>query len=243
MSTQIRNLRTGPDTSLIEAVYRDILEPSFEPNELDPLDVVLDGLTEGGSYECWGLCALDGDTPAGCVLGYPYPESGVLLIGYIAVRADLRSRGVGGMLLEAARREWYGQAGLTLVLAEIDDPRYHPASGDIDPDRRITFYARHQTQLLVGPYFQPRLDGEGKQRVYDMFLAVLNGDGKTSLPGPTIAAFLREYFTASGEDGDWPLAADPAGQWLLHWYGTRETVGLLPIDNYPKAEIPRVPGR
>ena len=166
----------------------------------------MDGLTEGGSYECWGLCALDGDTPAGCVLGYPYPESGVLLIGYIAVRADLRSRGVGGMLLEAARREWYGKAGLTLVLAEIDDPRYHPASGDIDPERRITFYARHQTQLVVGPYFQPRLDGEGKQRVYDMFLAVLNGDGKTSLPGPTIAAFLREYFTASGEDGDWPLS-------------------------------------
>ena len=182
-------------------------------------------------------------TRLACVLGYPYPESGVLLIGYIAVRADLRSRGVGGMLLEAARREWYGQAGLTLVLAEIDDPRYHPASGGIDPDRRITFYARHQTQLVVGPYFQPRLDGEGKQRVYDMFLAVLNGDGQTSLPGPTIAAFLREYFTASGEGDDWPLAADPAGQWLLHWYGTRETVGLLPIDSYPKAEIPRVPGR
>jgi GNAT superfamily N-acetyltransferase len=243
MSTQIRNLRTGPDTSLIEAVYRDILEPSFEPNELDPLDVVLDGLTEGGSYECWGLCALDGDTPAGCVLGYPYPESGVLLIGYIAVRAGVRSRGVGGMLLEAARREWYGQAGLTLVLAEIDDPRYHPASGGIDPERRITFYARHQTQLVVGPYFQPRLDGEGKQRVYDMFLAVLNGDGKTSLPGPAIAAFLREYFTASGEDGAWPLSDDSAGQWLLHWYDARETVGLQPIGDYQKAEIPRVPGR
>ena len=150
-----------------------------------------------------------------CVLGYPYPESGVLLIGYIAVRADLRSHGVGGMLLDAARRQWYGRAGLTLVLAEIDDPRYHPASGNIDPARRITFYARHEKQLVVGPYFQPRLDGEGKQRVYDMFLAVLNGDGKTSLPGPAIAAFLRSTSPLRGRmaTGRWPPTRRDDGSW------------------------------
>jgi hypothetical protein len=147
------------------------------------------------------------------------------------------------MLLEEVRREWYGKGGLTLVLAEIDDPRYHPASANIDPERRVAFYARHETQIVTGPYFQPRLDGEGKQRVYDMFLAVLCGDGKASLPAPTITAFLKEYFTASGEDSDWPLADDSEGQWLLDWYSKRETVGLQPVDKYSNVEIPRIPSR
>lgn len=167
----------------------------------------------------------------------------MLLIGYIAVKSGLRSRGVGGMLLEEARRQWYGKAGLTLVLAEIDDPRYHPASGDIDPGRRVAFYARHGTQIVTGPYFQPRLDGNGKERVYDMFLAVLHGGDQASVEAPRIVAFLREYFTASGEDSDWPLANDSDGKWLLDWYSKYETVGLQPVDKYSKVEIPRVPSR
>ena len=81
-----RDLRANAETSLIKATYKEILEPSFSLDELDTLDGVLAGLTEDGSYECWGLCALDDETPIGCILGYPFPESRVLLIGYIAVR-------------------------------------------------------------------------------------------------------------------------------------------------------------
>src|SRR5262249_11762243 len=154
----------------------------------------------------------------------------------------LRSRGVGWALLEEARRRWFGKAGLTLVLAEIEDPRYHPASGDIDPARRVAFYARHETRLVVGPYFQLRLKGEGKKRTYDMFLAVLHGGDKASVPAPQLAAFLREYFT-NEEGSDWPLAEDQEGRWLLDWYLGRQTVDLRPIGQYSKAEIPRVPGR
>jgi GNAT superfamily N-acetyltransferase len=245
MSTQlrIRDLRTEADRRLIEAVYRDILEPSFDDDELDSLEVVVDGLTAAGSYECWGLVALDGDTPAGCILSYPYPACQVLLIGYIAVRPGLRSHGVGGLLLAEARQRWYGQDGCTLVLAEVDDPRYHPAVGDIDPVRRIAFYTRNETQLVAGPYFQPRLEGEGKERVYDMFLAVLSGGEAASVPAAQIVAFLREYFTDSGEDAGWPFADDADGRWLLDWYRSRETVSLQPIGRYAQAEVPRVPGR
>lgn len=239
---QVRDLRAEADTSLITRVYRDILQPSFDDSELEALEVVLDGLTTGGSYECWGLCALDGDTPVGCILGYPYLASRVLLIGYMAVRSGLRSRGVGQTLLAEARRRWYGRGGLTLVLAEIEDPRYHPAVGEVDPARRVAFWARHGAQMVIGPYFQFRINGEGNKRVYDMFLAVLYGGDRALVSAPQLAAFLTEYFEI-GEGTHWPLAEDEEGRWLLDWYRDRETVDLQPIGEYSKAEIPRCPGR
>ena len=99
MSNSIRfyDMRDA-DSGFVEIVYREILEPSFSPDELDPLDLILDGLTEGGSCELWGLSALDrADRPVGCILGYPYRESGVLLIGYLVMQAWVtRSHGIGG---------------------------------------------------------------------------------------------------------------------------------------------------
>jgi hypothetical protein len=211
------------------------------------LEVVLDGLTPGGSYECWGLCALDGETPVGCVLGYPCPEARVLLIGYMAARPGMRSRGIGASLLDEAQRRWFGKPDFTLVVAEIDDPRFHPRRGDVDPERRVGFYAAHGAQIIVGPYFQPRLEGEGKKRAYDMFLAILPGSGTVSppraMPARQIAEFLLEYFAGSAEGRDWPLAEDAEGRWLLDWYRGRETVSLQPIGKYPEVEIPQVPGR
>lgn len=247
---QFRDLRASADTALIEAIYSDILGPSFDRDELDPLDIVLDGLSEDGSYACWGLCALDGDEPVGCILGYPHLVSRVLLIGYVAVKRGLRSRGIGGKLLDEAGRRWYGKAGLTLVLAEIDDPRYHPAKDGIDPQRRVDFYAKHQTQIVVGPYFQPQLGEGGRKRVYDMFLAVLprsdratDPRNKTTVEGRQLVTFLREYFTAAGEDSDWPAAEDAEGRWLLDYYRTRDHIDLCPIDKYQEAAIPRVQDR
>jgi predicted N-acetyltransferase YhbS len=239
---RFRDLRADADTSLIEAVYRDILESSFNHNELETLDVIVDGLTEGGRYECWGLCALDGDEPVGCVLGYPYLVSGVLLIGYLAVRPSVRGRGVGRTLLDEAKRRWYGKTGLSLVVAEVEDPRYHEAARGIDPERRIAFFARREAQLVIGPYLQPRLD-ESMKRVPHMFLAVLDGGGRASVPSPQIATFLTEYFRTTAEDRDWPLAEDAEGHWLFDWYHDRDTVRLQPIDKYATVEIPSVPGR
>lgn len=241
---RFRDLRA--DAGLIEAVYHEILEPSFDPDELETLDSLLDGLMPGGSDEVWGLCAMDGEKAVGCVVAYPYWRSGVLLIGYVAVRPGQRSHGIGGLLLDEARRRWYGKPGLTLVVAEVDDPRYHPPTGEIDAERRVAFSARQGWQLVVGPYFQPRLKGPGKKRVYGLFLAVVDGSGGSAGPGQSVsarqlAAFLLEYFETSEECGDWPQ--DEEGCWLLTWYRGRETVGLQPIDTYSEAGIPQVPGR
>jgi GNAT superfamily N-acetyltransferase len=228
--------------SLVQDVYRRILQPSFGPNELDTLDTLLEGLANN---ETWGLCAIDGDTPVGCMLGYPYTQSHVLLIGYVSVKPGLRGGGIGHVLMDAAEQRWYGNDGLSLVLAEIEDPRQYPAVGDIDPKRRALFYARRGAQVIVGPYFQPRLDGEGKRRVPHLFLTVLDGNSEAITPENSVRAeqvtnFLLEYFRESGEGSDFPRADDEEGNRLVAWYRDRETVPLHPIGDYAQIEIPQI---
>lgn len=237
---QVRNMATEVSAGVVEGVYREILEPSFGPDELDTLATVREGLQEG---EAWGLCALDGEMPVGCALGYPFVESHVLLIGYVTVKSGLRSRGIGDLLLDEAQKRWYGQADL--VLAEIEDPRRHPAVGDIDPQRRAMFYARHGAQVVVGPYFQPRLDGEVKKRVYDLFLTVLSArsgviNPENAVPAGILTDFILDYFRQSGEGADWPRAEDEEGNRLLAWYRDRETVPLHPIGDYAQIKIPQL---
>jgi GNAT superfamily N-acetyltransferase len=234
---QVRDMKDGVSVGVIAAIYREILEPSFGPDELDTLGTLLEGLAEGGT---WGLCAMDGETPVGCVLGYPYAESQVLLIGYVTVKPGLRGGGIGDLMLDKAEKQWYGEVGL--VVAEIEDPRRHPVVGDIDPKRRATFYARRGAQVIVGPYFQPRLGGEGKKRVYDLFLTVLSGGNKGSVPAGMLTDFILDYFRESGEGDDWPQADDEEGSRLLAWYRDRETVPLHPIGDYAHIEIPQISG-
>jgi GNAT superfamily N-acetyltransferase len=233
---------TEVSASLIEKVYCELLEPSFGPDELDTEDTFLEGLAQG---EVWGLCAIGGDAPVGCVLGYPFKESKVLLIGYLTIKPGLRSGGIGARLMDEAQHRWFGKDDLTLVLAEVEDPRRHPPVGDIDPKRRAQFYARRGAQVVVGPYFQPRLDGPGKRRVYGLFLTVLGGHREAAIPknsirGEQLTNFIVEYFRDSGEGSDFPRADDAEGQELLAWYRKRETVGLHPIGDYTQIEIPQL---
>jgi len=234
---------TEVSDSLTRVVYHDILEPSFEPDELDTLDTVLDGLAND---EIWGVCALDHGSPVGCVLGYPYAESQVLLIGYVTVKPGLRGGGIGGLLMDAAERRWFTKAGFTLVVAEVEDPRRHPATGDIDPKRRAEFYARRGARVVVGPYFQPRLDA-GKKRVYDLFLTVLSGPTEAVSSDNAISAaqltdFLLQYFRDSGEGSDFPRPEDEEGSRLLTWYRDREAVPLHPMGDYTHIAIPQIKG-
>jgi GNAT superfamily N-acetyltransferase len=237
-------MRSEVSADLIEEIYREILEPSFGPNELDTLDTFLGGLAED---EAWGLCALDGDKPVGCIMGYPFARARALLIGYVSVRPELRGGGIGDVLMDAAQQRWYAKPGVALVLAEIEDPRRHPPAGDIDPARRAMFYARRGAQVVVGPYFQPKLEGDGKKRVYDLFLTVISGTNdaispQNSVRAEMIADFMLDYFRDSGEGSDWPRADDDEGTRLLAWYRDRESVSLQPIGEYAQIDIPRISG-
>ncbi|BBZ72018.1 GNAT family N-acetyltransferase [Mycobacterium paraseoulense] len=243
----VRDIRTEAGAGVIEEIYREILHPSFGPDELDSLDTIVGALADSGSDAPWGLCAFDYETPVGCLLGYPYPHSGALLIGYVSVKPGLRGGGIGHVLMDAAERRWHADPNTTLVLAEVEDPRRHPVVGDIDPKRRAAFYARRGAQVVVGPYFQPRLDAEGKKRVHDLFLTVLSGSRDAITPENSVCAeqladFLIEYFRDSGEGSDFPRVDDEEGNRLLAWYRDRETVALHPLADYARIEIPRMSG-
>ncbi len=238
---QIDDMRSNVSASRYDEIYREILHPSFRPDELDPPSAVFDILSAGGRYQPSGLCALDGDTPVGCVLAYPFPLSKVLLIGYVAVKSAYRGRGIGALLLDAAAQQWFGTADFTLVLAEVEDPRHHPVVGEIDPARRVNFYARRGARMVVGPYFQPRLGGDGKHRVYDLFLTVLSGGGPDdSVCAGQLGGFLLEYFRGSGEARDWPRTDDEEGNRLLAWYRGRDVIALHPIGEYAQIDIPEL---
>jgi GNAT superfamily N-acetyltransferase len=241
----VRDMRTEVGAGVIEEIYRDILQPSFGSDELDSLDTILGALADSGSNAPWGLCAVDDDAPVGCLLGYPYPQSRVLLIGYVSVKPGLRGGGIGHVLMDAAERRWRSDPNTTLVLAEVEDPRRHPVVGDIDPKRRAAFYARRGAQIVVGPYFQPRLDGEAKKRVGGLFLTVLCGSAvapDNSVRGEQLTNFLLEYFRDSGEGSDFPRPGDEEGNRLLAWYRAHDTVALHPLGDYAQIDIPRTGG-
>lgn len=237
----VRDMSTEVSASVIRDIYHDILEPSFGTNELDTLETLLEGLAND---EAWGVCALDGDTPLGCVLGYPYRKSRVLLIGYVTVRPGLRGGGIGSALMDAAEQRWSEGSDVSLVVAEVEDPRRHPVIADIDPKRRAEFYARRGALVVVGPYFQPRLAGGGKKRVYDLFLTVLDAKAnrENTVRADQVTQFILEYFRDSGEGTDFPRSDDDEGSRLLAWYGERETVPLRPMADYAEIEIPRLSG-
>jgi GNAT superfamily N-acetyltransferase len=239
-------MRSEVSAGLIGEIYRQLLQPSFETDELDSLDTILEGLAEGGSYDAWGACALDGQTPVGCVLGYPFNCSHVLLIGYVTVKPGRRSRGIGGLLMDHVQQKWYEKDDLALVLAEVEDPRHHPVADGIDPKRRAAFYGRRGAQVVVGPYFQPRVDSTA-ERVQNLFLTVLSGNRDAITPENSVRTamlvdFLIEYFQQSGEGSDWPQANDEQGKRLLAWYRDRESVQLHPIGDYAQIQIPQISG-
>jgi GNAT superfamily N-acetyltransferase len=142
------------DQATLERFYRDVLEPSFPPAELMSLEAVRNAYL-GADAQPAALLVADGEPIAG-ILAETIPASGVLLIGYLAVHRAQRSRGHGARLLAATLPKWRASLRPPLVLAEIDDPRFHAADADTgDPWARLRWWDRAGSRLLAMPYFQP----------------------------------------------------------------------------------------
>jgi hypothetical protein len=148
-------LRELASDETLALVYDLVLTAAFTPDELEPL-YKLRGYLEVSPPEAFGLYAVDqsGD-PIGCCIYYPDPDASTLLLGYMAVVADGRSRGVGTRLFRESQSKWFADDQYDLVVAELDDPRVYPVLNDIDPERRIQFYSKVGCRLVCGPYFAP----------------------------------------------------------------------------------------
>ncbi|MGP4111471.1 GNAT family N-acetyltransferase [Streptomyces sp. 4N509B] len=186
----------------LDAVYRELLEPSFRADELDPLEEVREAVASGDTT---GWVAVDPDgRPLAAALGEWDPELRVGLLAWVAVRPGLRGHGAGGRVLDAALRAWRAAWDPCLILAEVADPAHH-AAGEAahgDPTARLRFYLRRGARALDVPYFQPAL-GAGRRRVDGMLLLVLHahpdlgGARPDTVDGAVLRAYLESYQTSA----------------------------------------------
>lgn len=225
----------GMDSPLLDAVYEELLVPAFPAHELMTREEMRGGLESG---LLWVSAVVREGRPDGAAVAEWSPESGVLLLAYLAVRRGLRSSGIGGALMGEVRGGWQERVRPLLTLVEIEHPAAHTADADRgDPAARLRFYARHGARALDVPYFQPRLR-PGAPRVPGMLLAVLATApglaGRPTVPSEPVRAFMREYFRQC-EGG---VPDDPAAAALLAAMAP-DGIRLLPTDD--PAAVPCAP--
>jgi GNAT superfamily N-acetyltransferase len=188
------------DAQQVADFYRRVLAPHFPADELETSENIAAGLKSGGTR---ALAARTAEgTIVGGAVGDLFPSSRVMLLSYLAVAAEGRGTGTGGLLMKALTDLWGRQFSPPLLIMEVEDPRhYHsdpdhsdPAFGD--PVARVRFYERLGARALPVPYFQPALGPDG-HRVPHLMLMVFGGTdappGTAQVDGNLVELFLTEY--------------------------------------------------
>jgi GNAT superfamily N-acetyltransferase len=202
----IHDLVAEPDDALLSAVYDRVLEPSFAVGELEPLEIIRDQVTDPRHIlRMLAYFGADG-APVAVMTCDWYARSRVALIGYLAVRPDLRRRGTGTKLIGHATGQWAAELNPALGLAEVENPRLYQGSdnGDTgDPVDRLRLYESLGGRVISVPYFQPKLADE-LERVHGLMLMAFVVNGRPlaevavdSVPTAPIGVFLDEYFEAA----------------------------------------------
>jgi GNAT superfamily N-acetyltransferase len=202
----IHDLVAEPDDVLLSAVYDRVLKPSFAVSELEPLEVIRDQVTDPRHIlRMLAYFGPDGEPVAVMTCDW-YARSRVALIGYLAVRPDLRRRGTGTKLIEHATREWAAELSPALGVAEVENPRLYQASdtGDTgNPADRLRLYESLGGRVIGVPYFQPKLSDD-LERVHGLMLMAFVVNARPlaeaeadSVPTAPIGVFLDEYFEAA----------------------------------------------
>jgi GNAT superfamily N-acetyltransferase len=225
----------GPDSPLLDVVYDELLVPAFPAHELVTPAELRAGLESG---LLWISAVVREGRPDGAAIAEWSPQSGVLLLGYMVVRQDLRSSGIGGALMAELLTGWQERVHPLLTLAEIEHPAVHTPDGEHgDQVARLRFYARHGARVLDLPYFQPSLR-PGSARVPGMLLGVLATAPEladaAAVPSEPLRIFMTEYF----EQTEGRVPDDPATTALFDAMAPGG-IKVLPMDDI--AALPFVP--
>lgn len=121
-------------------LYDHQMRRDFPPSELKSLAVILKMKREG-TYDVLGAY-LD-DMLVAYALCYCPKEGRIVLLDYLAVEPDMRSRGIGTMLLAALREHYAPQADTILI--ECERPKTAP--NEVEARQRIRFYTQAGAQL------------------------------------------------------------------------------------------------
>jgi GNAT superfamily N-acetyltransferase len=208
----LRDLVREPDNALLDEIYQRIMVPAFREEEREPLESIRQQVEDPRTLRM--LAYFDADSnPVAVITSDWYTRSGVVLIGYLAVRQDLRGQGVGTDLCLRAVSQWKTELNPVLAVAEVEDPRYFKSSPSTgDPEARVRLYERLGGRIIAVPYFQPSV-AKDMPRVHHLMLMAFAANGELlsdvaveSVPTAPIGVFLEEYIEAAEGPGS---LADP----------------------------------
>ena len=237
-----RALDGDDDGDLLDRFHREVLMTSFSADELDHLDVMARGLRGEGEAQTLASVALGpGDALLGGVVGELYRSEHVLLLAYLAVRPELRGRGIGTALLEHVATQWYANPGVSLAVGEVHDPRRWSETGGEDAVSRLRFYERLGARVLDVPFVQPALDSRRARIEGFLLLAmyagpeavVSTGDGE-SVRADLVGRFVRHYYEVAEGVRE---PRDPQLVRLLGAIEGRPAIRLLPLAEYERIPL------
>lgn len=217
----------------LDDIYDRILARSFPPDQLVDRGSFLTDSTWG---EVLVLSGADGELEAVAV-GDHSPQTGLLVVEYLAVAPERRASGSGSELFAAARDYWRELMHPGAFLVEMERPDVHSGSVEHgDPARRLAFYARQGVRALDLPYYQPAVTSETAP-VPGLLLGVVLEDPSWERDGYfTEGARLRALLTERNPD---PTPAElPAWTELLA--ACDEPIELVDLADYARVSRSRL---
>jgi GNAT superfamily N-acetyltransferase len=179
------------DPGLLQRAFDEVLRPSFSIEELPGFGSLM-GALEGHGFI--SIATDDDGVPLAVGLSESDSTTQIGLLGYLATRPDRRSGGVGGALLSHMQERWAAEP-VTMVLAEVHDPRAWPETDDERAAARLRFYERAGGRLLMAPWVQPSLS-VGAARVNDMLLLILSEkpEGQEAIDPANLRLWTLGYY-------------------------------------------------
>jgi GNAT superfamily N-acetyltransferase len=180
-----------------------LYDSAFPSTEREPRSVILETLRRGDGV---AVRARNGVRTIGLALAHMLRHPPVLLVVYLAVVPEFRSRHIGAALFEelwTAGSRSYAARGTQAegMVWEVDIPeRATSEQGLQQGRRRIAFFTLLSGQVLPGSYVQPPVDGTVSVPMYLMFRPAR---GKT-LPDDAVhsalvrALYFEKYHGANG---------------------------------------------
>jgi GNAT superfamily N-acetyltransferase len=218
------------DDMLAQRFYREVLLASFGSDELDDFDRFRRGLLAGAEVPTLATVAVGGGSEIlGGIVGEIYASAETLLLAYLAVRPDIRARGIGTALVRHAVPRWRKRPDVHLAVAEVHDPRRWLGSGDA-AEERLRFFEQVGARVLGVPFIQPALE-PGRARVPGFLLLVFDADVGCEVSASRVARFVLNYY-AVAEGAEPPF--DPQLAELLALVEQRPKIPVYPIADFTR---------